>query len=348
MRIYGFESYGGPEVEGFLEVPEPAPRPGTVLVETIAAGVNPADIKVRSGQRQGGFPVEFPMAMGREAVGVVRDSWHTAETAAIVAERTAPGAPVPPLVSSGSLVFGSCAPGVGALGERTLLDASSVATVVSGLPFLAAACLPVAVGTAYDAVAELGVRRGEVVLVLGAGGGVGIHAVQLAARDGATVLGVASAGKAGVVAEYGGIAVESGTGWSARVAGELRRRGLPPRVHAIIDCVGGEVLREAAGLLPGGPGPRRLRSLADTAGAAELGGSGVHRRRTSEVFAEVANLVRGDDLVVALSAVIPFERAGEAFRAVESGHVEGKVVVDMTPHYEEGLAGGLAAPAAGG
>ena len=43
MKIYGFNSYGGPEVEEFLDVPEPVLRPGTVLIETVAVGVNPAE-----------------------------------------------------------------------------------------------------------------------------------------------------------------------------------------------------------------------------------------------------------------------------------------------------------------
>ena len=74
MRIFGFGSYGGPEVAGFLDVPAPDPATvpdGSVLVATTVTSVNPADIKVRSGERQGSFPVRFPMAMGREAAGIV-------------------------------------------------------------------------------------------------------------------------------------------------------------------------------------------------------------------------------------------------------------------------------------
>ena len=52
MRIFGFERYGGPEVQQFFEVPPPERRDGTVLVAMRAAGVNPADLKVRNGQRR--------------------------------------------------------------------------------------------------------------------------------------------------------------------------------------------------------------------------------------------------------------------------------------------------------
>ena len=71
MRIFGFTAYGGPEATSVMEVPDPTPGPGQLLVRTAAAGVNPADVKVRNGDRIGAVPVTFPMAMGREAAGTV-------------------------------------------------------------------------------------------------------------------------------------------------------------------------------------------------------------------------------------------------------------------------------------
>src|SRR5699024_790940 len=65
MHIFGFEDYVGPEVQGFHRVPVPTVGPETIRIRVLAAGVNPADVKVRSGARQQGFPVVFPMAMGR-------------------------------------------------------------------------------------------------------------------------------------------------------------------------------------------------------------------------------------------------------------------------------------------
>ena len=103
MRIYGFTEYGGPEVERFLDVPDLVVTPGAVLVRLRAAGLNPADIKVRSGQRQGKVEVRFPMAMGREAAGTVVEDPSGR-------------------FREGELVFGSCASGFGALGDLVLLE----------------------------------------------------------------------------------------------------------------------------------------------------------------------------------------------------------------------------------
>lgn len=300
MRIYGFDRYGEADVEGWFDVPALAPRPGAVLVEVRAVGLNPADIKVRSGQRKGAVPVTFPMAMGREAAGTV------------VADPSGAFAP-------GTPVFGSCAAGVGALAEHTLLEVAGTAVVPEGVTAEQAACIPVALGTAWDALEELRVGEGDTVLVLGAGGGVGLHAVQLARHLGARVLGVASAQKAPHVQEAGATHVPSGDGWVERV------RGLHPTpVDAVLDTVGGQVLHETAPLLRD---PGRLRSVASPATAQELGGSGVTRRRTGDVYAEIAQLVARGDLRPVISATYPFDRAPEATSAVAGGHTLGKVVV---------------------
>lgn len=305
MQIFGFESHGGPEVAGYLDVPVPRADPGTVLVEFVAAGVNPADIKVRSGARQGAFPVRFPMAMGREAAGVVLEQGTADE-----------------YDTRGRLVFGSCAPGTGALGEYALLDAPSVTEVPDGLDSSAAACIPVAVGTAYDAVTELDLQQGERLLVLGAGGGVGAHAIQLGLLAGAKVAGVASAGKREMVERLGARHFASSEGWFETVRSEFGE------VDAVIDCVGGDTLRAGAALLAEDMGEgRRIRSLADRGTAGELGGSGVERRRTAAVFSSIAQLAASGRLEIVVSDVMGWNEAADAVRAVEEGHAAGKTVV---------------------
>lgn len=300
MRIYGFDRYGDDSVEGYFDVPAPEPAPGTVLVDLRAAGLNPADIKVRSGQRQGAVPVAFPMAMGREAAGTVLED---------------PSSTFAP----GTLVFGSTAAGYGSLGKQVLLDLAQTAEVPDGVSATQAACIPVAVGTAWDALQELEVGTGDTVLVTGAGGGVGIHTVQLARHLGAEVIGVSSAPKAGYVEAAGARHVRSGDGWVERVQA-------PNGAHvtAVVDTVGGDTLEQASSLLAA---PARLRSVADPGLATTLGGSGVTRRRTTAVYAELADMVARGLLRPVISATYPFDRAGEAAAAVATGHTLGKVVV---------------------
>ena len=255
MRIYGFDSYGGPEVQRFLEVPDPTSAegtPGGVAIETTAVGLNPGDIKVRSGQRQGAFPVESPMAMGREAAGRVISSDPSTG------------------LSAGDRVFGSCLAGVGALGEVTILDATSTTPIPDAVEDFQAACLPVAAGTAWDALHELNAgdpnaEKPQRVLVLGAGGGVGTFAVQMARYLGCSVVGVASSAKKLLVERLGAHHVDyaeflnQSVNQSIEVTREVAREIIGP-VDAIVDAAGGDSLRILAGLAPEGA----IRSAAGT------------------------------------------------------------------------------------
>ncbi|MDI3329783.1 MAG: NADP-dependent oxidoreductase [Micrococcus sp.] len=302
MRMLGFQRYGGPEVMEHLEVADPVPGPGQVLVRMTAAGVNPADIKVRNGQRAGRIPVHFPMALGREAAGVVLGA--------------GPGVTG---VRAGERVFGATAAGTGALVDRVLLDAAGTARIPDGVEDDQACCIPVAAGTAHDALDELDLPAGATVLVRGAGGGVGSCVCGLARDRGLRVLGVASEAKRDLVAGLGAVHVAKGPGWTRR-AGELA----PGGVDAVIDAVGGEVLAEAIPLLRR---PGALRSVADVPGAVALGGSGVTRRRTSAVFTEVAALVATGRFTPVVTARFRLAEAERAVAAVETGHAAGNIVV---------------------
>jgi len=277
MRIFGFTSHGGPEVLEHLEVPAPTPGPGQVLIDVLATAVNPGDLNTREGTN--GWEVRFPMAFGREAAGRV--------------------------VGTGELVFGSAASGHGTFGEQALLDAASVTPVPEGMDVRHAACLPVAWGTAFDALDMLDLPAGARLLVLGAGGGVGTAITTLGVQRGLEVIGVASEAKRELVESLGARYVAKGR-WSGE------------RPAAVFDLVGGDTLREAAGL------GARLVSVADKPLVEKLGGSAVPRRRTREVFEQVARQAR-----VHVSAYYPLERAAEAVAAVEDGHATGKVVVTL-------------------
>lgn len=300
MRIFGFQRYGGPDVLEFLDVPRPRPGKNDVLIDLRAVGINPADIKVRSGARQGAFPVEFPMAVGREAAGIVRE------------------APIDSPFRAGQLVFGGTAAGTGALGEYVLLDASQTAVVPRGLSAAEAACIPVAFGTAWDALHELNLSRGDSVLVLGAGGGVGAAALQFARVLGLKAVGVASSSKKEMVEGYGATHIPYDTdGWLE----ELQAQAEP--LPGIVDAAGGETLEACANLVPKG----QIRSAADPALAQKLGGSGITRRRERTVYEEIAKLMADKKITVPLTGTYGFDEAAEAVAAVETGHSSGKTVV---------------------
>lgn len=286
MRAYGFRAPGGPEQEAFLDVPEPVAGPGELLVRVRAAAVNPGDWRVR----EGSYGIEGSAVLGREVAGTV-----------VAGDGFAPG----------DEVFGGCPGMVGGFAPFALVTASFAAHRPPSVTPEDAAALPVAAGTAWDALAGLDLPAGSTLLVNGAGGGVGVVTVQLAVARGLRVVGVASARKHELIARLGGEPVAPGAATQP--------------VDAVFDLVGGAALRSVAGLCP----PSRLRSVADKPLVKELGGAEVVRDRSTAVLDALATLVAKRELDPLVGKVLPFDEAPAAMRAVEAGHEQGKVVLRL-------------------
>jgi NADPH2:quinone reductase len=182
-----------------------------------------------------------------------------------------------------------------------------------------AAALPVAAGTAHDALRVLDLAPGSTLVVNGAGGGVGIPMVQLARARGLTVIGVASPAKHDLVAQFGAIPVGYGDGVLDRV-----RAVAPGGVDAAFDLAGGDALRTIAELVPD---RSKLISVADRGVLQELGGQPLERDRSTAVLTELVQLVAAKELDPHVTVVRPFDEAGEALALVEDGHTTGKVVL---------------------
>ncbi|WP_424184025.1 NADP-dependent oxidoreductase [Actinokineospora sp. G85] len=299
MRAYGFRAHGGADVQEFLELDAVEPLPGEVLVEVVAAGVNPVDWKTRQGLMG---EVELPATMGHEVSGVVRGVGKDAEG-----------------FSVGDEVFGYTAPASGGFAELAVLSATGTAHKPPQVSFTDAATLPVAGATAYDAVEQLELREGQTLLVNGASGGVGVAAVQIARDRGVNVIGVAGADKQELVESLGATFVEYGPGVVQRV------HQIMPAVDAILDLAGGDGLRAVAPLLDGG----KLVTAGDPVAAGEFGGVMVERDGTSRVLDAVASLVAEGKLDPKVEDVVGFDEVEKAVAAVEIGHAKGKVVVSL-------------------
>ncbi|WP_128378158.1 NADP-dependent oxidoreductase [Streptomyces cavernae] len=300
-KAYVFTRYGGPEAEAFVDQPLPSPGPGQLLVAVRAAGVNPVDFKQRTGYvRPGESGRELPAVFGNEVAGVV--------------ERIGPDVTG---FAVGDEVFGN--PVAGGYAEYALLPVAVTAHKPEAISFTDAAALPVAAATAYDGVRQLDLPAGATLVVTGAGGGVGVAAVQIARAAGLKVVGVASAGKKGFVESLGAVHVPSGPDFVAGV-----RAAAPHGVDAVYDLIGGEVLEAAAELLDDGT---KLITAGGKDIVAGLGGAPVARARTAAVLDEVAKLVVDGSLNPLVTRTFPLEKAGDALRVVEDGHAQGKIVI---------------------
>ena len=298
MRAYGFTDTGGPDNQAFLEVPIPEPGQDELLVRVRAAAVNPGDWRVR----EGSYGHRGPTVLGREVAGTVVACGTGVAGFAI-----------------GEEVFGGCPQMVGGWAEQALTIASFTAHRPDELRPEMAAALPVAAGTAFDALRRFDLAEGSTLVINGAGGGVGIPAIQLAKARGLRVIGVAGPAKHDLVAGFGAMPVAYGAGVVERV-----RACAPEGVDAVLDMAGGDSLRAVAGLLEN---PSLLTSIADKALAVQLGGFELVRDRSTAVLSELVLLVLDGKLDPYVTDVRPLSAAAAALAIVEGGHATGKIVL---------------------
>ena len=303
-KAYVFTQYGGPEVQEFLDIEKPTPGAGEVLITVRAAGVNPVDWKTRQGYLADSTQLDRPTVLGYEVAGAVEEIGLDVEDFSVHDE-----------------ILGSVAPGSGGYAEYALVTASTATKKPPQVSFTDAAALPVAGGTAYDAVTQLGLTEGETLLINGIGGGVGVAAAQLARDNGVFVIGIGSEAKREIAESLGATLVTYGDRLADRV-----REILPDGVDAILDLVGGDSLRSVADLVAD---RARLVTTVDPGVVAELGGRAVVRDGSGTVLAEIARLVSDGKLDPHVSDVVPLERAGEALASVETGHARGKIVISV-------------------
>ncbi|MDB6159398.1 MAG: alcohol dehydrogenase [Gammaproteobacteria bacterium] len=163
-----------------MEIPQPVPNPDQLLVKVSAAGINPLDWKIADGIFEGAMPNVLPLVLGVDAAGVV------AGTGARVSR-----------FKTGDRVFGqffSVPLGVGTYAEYTVVgETAAIAKLPSTVSDEQGAALPTAAMTALGLVDSLELPPGSKVLIVGATGGVGSFATQLAAAKGFTVLVTAGA-----------------------------------------------------------------------------------------------------------------------------------------------------------
>ncbi|MGD6980328.1 MULTISPECIES: NADP-dependent oxidoreductase [Citricoccus] len=298
-KVLVFTDFGGPENQELIEREVPRPRPGQVVIRVKAAGVNPADAKMRQGLF--GRKRTLPSPMGLEASGVITAVGEGVEDFAV-----------------GDEVLGLPVRGEGTFAEHAVLDAARTVAKPPEISFVEAATIPVAGTVAYDVTHQVELEPGQSLLILGAGGGVGLMAAQIGAAHRFRVIGVASASKKELVESTGATFVESGDGVVDRV-----REIAPEGVDLVVDLVGGQALR---GIAPVAKDPGHVLTTVDPELAGELGGSGV--RRTREALAKVTGLFQHGLIDPHVGRRFSLAEARAAMAAVEGGHAAGKVVIE--------------------
>jgi NADPH:quinone reductase-like Zn-dependent oxidoreductase len=305
MRAVRQHELGGPEVLAVEEVAKPEPGPTEVLVRVAAAGVNPVDWKTRAG---GGFLGEPPFTVGWDVAGVV-------EAVGYGVAWLAPG----------DRVFGmprfpreaAC------YAEYVVSPSRHLAPIPDGLGDAEAAAVPLAGLTAWQALVDTaGVGDGSRVRVLGAAGGVGHFAVQIAKARGAWVAGTSSATKHGFLRQLG---VDEALDKEAPVSAR--------DVDVVLDAVGGEVgLGALAALRDGGmlvtvSGSSVPGLLEAAAGRVRIAGILVEPDRVG--MEALAALAAEGKLRPHVERTFPLAEAGAAHALGEQGRTRGKLVLSV-------------------
>src|ERR1700760_810498 len=290
MKSVRIDDYGGVEVLEVRDVARPEPGPGQVLVAVRAAGINPSEAKMREGVVREIFPLTFPSGEGSDLAGVV------VEVGAGVTG-----------VAVGDEVIGFT-DNRASHAEYVVVEAANLTPKPAEVPWEVAGALFVAGVTGVATVRAIAPTAGEAVVIAGAGGGVGVFAVQFAVATGARVIALASERHHAWLRERGAVPVMYGDGVGERIA--VAAAQTP--VAAFIDLVGGGYVELALEL---GIPPDRIDTIVDFPAIAKYGvkGEGGAAAASAATLAELAEAVVAGDLVVPIQRTYPLDEGRAAF-----------------------------------
>ncbi|HYB28796.1 MAG TPA: NADP-dependent oxidoreductase [Solirubrobacteraceae bacterium] len=291
--------YGSPDVLRWSEVSTPEPSGTQIRIKVRVSGVGPTDLKIRRGDLKGVFPVPEPAILGFETAGVVDAIGGEVSGVALGDEVAA------------------WLPSLGGYGEYAL--AAAWTPKPPQVAWNDAGALPASVEAAVGVLRQLDVAEGETLLILGAGGSVGIIATQLAIRKGLRVIGAVGARDEALTRELGATPVRYGNDLLSSV------REVADRVDATFDAAGKGGLADAITLTGGSD---RVITLADER-AAELDVqfSVATPDRAPDALGIGMELLASRELRLRSQQSLPMSAAAEAHRLLENGHAHCKLLL---------------------
>jgi NADPH:quinone reductase-like Zn-dependent oxidoreductase len=299
-----FDEYGGVEVLKVRDVARPEPGPDQVLVAVRAAGINPSEGKIREGAVREIFPATFPSGQGSDLAGVV-------EGVGISVNGVAVGDEVIGFTNNRA-----------SQAEYVLVEAANLTAKPAEVPWEVAGSLFVAGATGVATVRAVAPTAGEAVVIAGAGGGVGVFAVQLAVSTGARVIALAGERHHAWLRERGAVPVTHGDGVGTRIVAAAE--GTP--VAAFIDLVGSGYVELALEL---GIASDRIDTIVDFPAIEKHGvkGEGGAAAASAATLAELAAAIAAGDIVVPIQRAYPLDEVRAAYTELEAGHIAGKIVL---------------------
>jgi len=312
VRAFAVDAFSQPG--SIHDFPDPEPAENEVRVRVAAASINPFDNAVLKGYLKDRMEHRFPLIPCSDLSGTVDAIGAGVEGFAV-----------------GDSVFGVTGRmvGEGTLAELTTASTATIAKRPASLSEIDAAALPLAGVSALQSVEAAALKPNDVVVIVGASGGIGSYAVQLAAASGAHVIGVTSTGKIGYVKSLGADEVLDRTSGDLLEALQAKH---PDGVAAIIDTGS-----DAAGLARLSETVRKGGTVASMRGAAaiddlakrDIKGVNIGTRVTTERLDHLARLAGAGELKSPHIQTFPLERAGDGFDLIVQAAHLGKLVVTI-------------------
>jgi NADPH:quinone reductase-like Zn-dependent oxidoreductase len=305
-RAVIYEKFGGPDVLELRDVAEPHAGDGEIRIRVAAVGLNPMDPALAAmPELAARFNITLPSGFGYDLAGVVDEVGPDTSGFTI-----------------GDRVYGGVMERAAADFVVMRTDGSEpIFHTPEGLSDEIASTLYIAGATASAALAAIDLSSSDTVMIGGAAGGVGVFAVQLARRAGATVIGTASEGTFPFLRDLGAQPVAYGAGLEDRV-----RASAPKGITAAIDLFGTETIETALAL---GVSPDRIAAIA--AGPTPPGGARAVFATAAppDAVPQIAAAIVAQQLTVPIAATFPIEQIREAAALQAGRHAHGKIVVTL-------------------
>jgi NADPH:quinone reductase-like Zn-dependent oxidoreductase len=315
VRAMVIESFGGPEALRPANLPSPEPAGNEVLIEVAYAAVNPVDWKIREGMLAGMFPHEFPVILGWDAAGTVKDKGKDVTGFSI-----------------GDRVYAYCRKpkvGFGTYAEFVTMNHAAVAPMPKNIGFAEAASIPLAGLTAWQSLFDAAkIKAGDKALIHAGAGGVGSLAIQFAKHTGAKVFTTARKVNHEYVKSLGAdVAID----YAAEDFVDAVRKREPGGIDFVYDAVGNDVQRRSYEVLKKGG---RLVSIVNVPSQGEARRFGVEAAHVfvspnGEQLRRIGALLETGAVRPPVIEEMRLEEAAEAQRQSQAGHVRGKIVLKI-------------------
>src|SRR6266513_2778331 len=306
MKAIVVHEYGGREVLKYEEVPRPEPKDNEVLVRMIAAGVNPVDALIRSGEYAKFFGTTLPLVPGYVIAGIVE------KTGAKVTKLKI-GDPIYAYVMWG-----------GGYADYVVATEGEAAAKPKSITFVEAAGVPLAALTAWQAlIGTAKLSAGQTVLIHGGSGGVGSFAIQIAKARGAKVIATASTPNQDPLKQLG---TDQAIDYTKTKFGDIVKD-----VDVVLDATRSDALAHSYGVVKKGGIIVSITGQPDQVelDKHDIRGSSIMAHPDANVLDELGKLIDAKKITPIVSQVFPLSEASKAHQQIETRHTRGKIILKV-------------------